>query len=318
MGSSQTGIRHIVQNNVAWKNKAAGFYANHSSGGNTWYNNTAYSNGVQYNMLASSFDAAGNITGTIVLTGSKVHILRNNVGFPAKNSNMDGVDSGHNTWDLSLGETGADFANTDPTGCDGPRQANGSMPAACTFMKLKVGSPLIDKGTDVGLPFAGAAPDLGAYEYGALPSTGGAGGSAAGGSTGTGGVASTGGGSGAGDAGAGGVLGSGGASRSDAGDGGNAAGTSGAADGTTTVAVGGSTSGGGAVASGGNMAAGGMTNSGGLSGVGGSSNAGGSRATGGGSSSGCGCALGGVAVTSHRTMLTLVALGLLLRRRMRR
>ena len=53
MGSSQTGIRHIVQNNVAWKNKAAGFYANHSSGGNTWYNNTSYMNGTQYNMLAS-------------------------------------------------------------------------------------------------------------------------------------------------------------------------------------------------------------------------------------------------------------------------
>ncbi len=30
MGSSKTGVRHIVRNNVAWKNKAAGFYANHS------------------------------------------------------------------------------------------------------------------------------------------------------------------------------------------------------------------------------------------------------------------------------------------------
>jgi hypothetical protein len=311
MGSSQTGIRHIVQDNVAWKNKAAGFYANHSSGGNTWYNNTSYNNGVQYNMLASSFDASGNITGTIVLTGSKVHILRNNVGFPAKNSAMDGVDSGHNTWDLNLAETAADFASTDPTGCDGPRQADGSMPAACTFMKLKAGSPLVDKGTDVGLPFAGAAPDLGAYEYGALPSTGGAGGLAAGGSPGTGGN-SAGGDSGAGDAGAGGILGSGGASSSDAGGGGNAG--AGAAGGTTTVDVGGFAVGGGAVASGGNMAAGGMTNSGGLSGAGGSSDAGGSRTPGGASSSGCGCALGGAAGTSHIAILMVVALGLLRRR----
>ena len=318
MGSSQTGIRHIVQDNVAWKNKAAGFYANHSSGGNTWYNNTAYNNGVQYNMLASSFDASGNITGTIVLTGNKVHILRNNIGFPTKNSNMDGVDSGHNTWDLNLAETAADFASTDPSGCDGPRQADGSMPVACTFLKLKAGSPLVDKGTDVGLPFVGASPDLGAYEYGAMPATGGAGGSAAGGSTGTGGVASTGGGSGVGDAGAGGILGTGGASRSDADGGGNVGGTTGAAGGITTVAVGGSASGGGAVASGGNVAAGGMSSSGTLSGAGGSANAGGSRATGGGSSSGCGCELGGPASISHMTMLTLVALGLLLRRRMRR
>jgi MYXO-CTERM domain-containing protein len=318
MGSSQTGIRHLVQNNVAWKNKAAGFYANHSSGGNTWYSNTAYNNGVQYNMLASSFDASGNITGTIVLTGSKAHILRNNVGFPTKNSNMDGVDSSHNTWDLNLAETAADFASTDPTGCDGPRQADGSMPAACTFMKLKVGSPLIDKGTDVGLPFAGAAPDLGAYEYGALPSTGGAGGSAAAtGGKGAGGVVSAGGGSGAMDAGAGGILGTGGASRSDAGGGGNAGDTTGAAGGTTTVAAGGSASSG-AVGAGGSIAAGGMSSSGTFSGAGGSSNAGGSRVTGGGSPSGCGCALGGTVSTSHRTMLTLVALGLLLRRRTRR
>jgi len=320
MGSSQTGIRHIVQNNVAWKNKAAGFYANHSSGGNTWYSNTSYNNGVQYNMLASSFDAAGNITGTIVLTGSKVHILRNNVGFPTKNSNMDGVDSGHNTWDLGLAETAADFASSDPTGCDGPRQADGSMPAACTFMKLKAGSPLIDKGTDVGLPFVGGAPDLGAYEYGALPSTGGAGGSlsSAGGNAGTGGVASAGGGSGAIDAGAGGILGTGGASRSDAGGGGNAGGITGAAGGTTTVAVGGSASSGGAVGVGGSIAAGGMSSSGASSGAGGRSNAGGSSATGGGSSSGCGCALGGATCTSPITMLLLAVLGLQLRRRGRR
>ncbi|HEY4392823.1 MAG TPA: right-handed parallel beta-helix repeat-containing protein, partial [Polyangia bacterium] len=53
MGSSKTGIRHLVQNNVAWKNKANGFYANHSTGGNTWYNNTSFMNGSQYNMLAS-------------------------------------------------------------------------------------------------------------------------------------------------------------------------------------------------------------------------------------------------------------------------
>jgi hypothetical protein len=34
-------------------------------------------------------------------------------------------------------------------------------------MHLAAGSKLIDKGTNVGLPFTGAAPDLGAFEYGA-------------------------------------------------------------------------------------------------------------------------------------------------------
>ena len=183
MGSSQVAAcRHIIQNNVAWKNKAAGFYANHSSGGNTWYNNTAYMNSVQYNMLASSFDSDGNVTGTIVLSGSKAHIMRNNIGFPNKNSNMSGVDSMFNTWDLSIAEAASDFVSTTDTGCLGPRQADGSMPAACNFLKLKTASPLIDKGKDVMLPFVGTAPDLGAYEYGAVSSSGGAAGSAGAGS----------------------------------------------------------------------------------------------------------------------------------------
>ena len=189
MGSSQVAAcRHIIENNVAWKNKAAGFYANHSSGGNTWYNNTSYMNNVQYNMLASSFDSSGNITGTIVLSGSKAHIMRNNIGFPNKNSNMDGVDSMFNTWDLNIAEAASDFVSTSDAGCLGPRQADGSMPAACNFLKLKAGSPLIDKGKDVMLPFVGTAPDLGAYEYGAVVPSGGAGGSSGAAGSGAGGA----------------------------------------------------------------------------------------------------------------------------------
>ena len=273
MGSSQTGIRHIVQNNVAWKNKAAGFYANHSTGGNTWYNNTSYNNGVQYNMLASSFDSSGNVTGTIVLTGSKVHIMRNNIGFHDKNSNMDGVDTASNTWDLAISESSSDFASTDPTGCDGPRQTDGSMPAACTFMRLKSGSPLIDKGKDVGLPFVGQAPDLGAFEFGATTSAGGAGGAAtsAGGSSGSAGSTGAGGSSGlggsqqsGGSTGAGGNTGTGGASRADAGtndaatSAGGAVGSGGSSSTGGGAAVAGgatSASSGGSVASGGRSSA---------------------------------------------------------------
>jgi hypothetical protein len=318
MGSSQTGIRHLVQNNVAWKNKAAGFYANHSSGGNTWYNNTSYANGVQYNMLASSFDSSGTITGTIVLTGSKAHVMRNNVGFPDKNSNMDGVDTAFNSWDLSLTETSADFASTDPTGCDGPRQADGSMPAACTFLKLKAGSPLIDKGKDVGLPFVGSAPDLGAYEYGATSSSGGAGGSAsasggaAGGSTGMGGRAGAGG--------VAGVSGGGGASRVDAGggsspyDGSASGGVLGNGGGPATDS-GGRGGGTGGIASGAGDATGGSAtgSTSGAGGVGGRATAGkGGNATAG--SSGCGCVLGGIPGTSPMTWLILAGFAVVLRR----
>jgi len=226
IGSSKTGIRHLVQNNVAWGCKASGFYANHSSGGNTWYNNTSFQNATQFNMLASTWSApngGGTRTDGVKLTGDKAHILRNNIAFPNKNSYIDaatyGTDSQFNTWDLNITPAAKDFLSiTDPsvsgTGATvettspvlGPRQADGSLPNV-DFMKLAAGSAMIDKGTNVGLPYVGA-PDLGAYEYGATAT----GGSAPGGATATGGVTATGGATGAGGAtGSGGKTGSGGA-----------------------------------------------------------------------------------------------------------
>jgi MYXO-CTERM domain-containing protein len=178
VGSSKKGVRHIVRNNVAWKNHAAGFYANHSSGGNTWLNNTSYMNGAQYDMLASP---AGDSGSTIVLMGDLVHRMRNNIGFPNKNTHMDGVDTMFNTWDLDITEAVSDFVSTTDTGVLGPRKADGSLPDV-EFLKLKADSPLIDQGTDVMLPFVGTAPDLGADEYGAVEPPADTGGTGGGGS----------------------------------------------------------------------------------------------------------------------------------------
>jgi len=318
IGSSLTGVRHIVQNNVAWKNKAAGFYANHSTGGNTWLNNTAYNNGVQYNMLASSFDASGTVTGTITLSGALAHKLRNNIGFPNKNSNMGGVDSASNTWDLNLAEGATDFVNTSPTGCDGPRDASGGMPAACTFMKLKAGSPLIDKGVDVGLPFTGTAPDLGAFEFGAVPTvTGGAlatggtiatGGSRTGGTITTGGVVATDGGAATGGASTGGIVITGGAIVT-----GGVVATGGARTGGTVTATGGSPSDTGGQVS---ETGGSVSVSGGAMSTGGVASTGGSVTTTG--SSGCGCRLGSSRMAmAPWWMLGFTALAIVLRRRRR-
>jgi hypothetical protein len=237
MGSSDTGVRHLVQNNVAWKNKASGFYANHSSGGNTWYNNTSFMNGTQYNMLAS---APGDPNTTITLTGTMVHIMRNNIGYPNKNSNMTGVDTMFNSWDLGITPAATDFLSiTDPSvsgtgvsiessGAIGPRPADGTMPKV-DFLKLAAASRFIDKGTDVGLPFVGAAPDLGAHEFGAPDPTGtGIGGAGGGGGSpaGTGGTTTA----GTGGVGASGTGGAGGGSApaGTAGSGGTPAGGAGA------------------------------------------------------------------------------------------
>jgi hypothetical protein len=185
-GSSKTGIRHIIRNSLAWKNAAAGFYANHSSGGNDWFNNTSYNNGTQYDMLASD---PTDSSITIILTGDKAHKMRNNIGFPNKTSNMDGVDTSFDTWDLGIVPAAADFVSLTDTGAMGPRQPDGSVPDI-DFMKLPAGSKMIDKGTDVGLAFVGAAPDLGAFEHGTAPSggSGGASGGAGGASAGAGGT----------------------------------------------------------------------------------------------------------------------------------
>lgn len=164
IGSSKTGIRHVVTNCVAWGNRASGFYANHSSGGNDWFNNTSYDNGTQFNMLASTWDAAGNRTDGVILMGALAHVMRNNVGYPNDNTNMQGVDSQFNSWDLGLAPSDADFLSVSDEDFRGPRQADGSLPEL-DFLKLRAGSQLIDKGTEVGLPFNGEAPDLGAHEF---------------------------------------------------------------------------------------------------------------------------------------------------------
>jgi hypothetical protein len=130
--------------------------------------------------------------------------MRNNVGFPNRNTNMGGVDTQFNTWDLTLTPAAKDFLSiADPSvsgtgvsiessGALGPRAADGGMPNV-DFLKLAAGSQMIDKGTDVGLPFVGAAPDLGAYEHGAV-STAGTGGASTGGSGGAKGTGGSGGG----------------------------------------------------------------------------------------------------------------------------
>jgi hypothetical protein len=299
IGSSKTGIRHLVQNNVAWGCRASGFYANHSSGGNTWYNNTAYKNGTQFNMLASTWSApngGGTRTDGVSLTGAKAHILRNNLGFPNDNQYIGanyGTDSQFNSWDLNITPKDSDFLSvavpTPGTGILGPRQADGSPPNV-DFLKLAAGSAMIDKGTDVKLPFVGAAPDLGAYEYGATGGSGGGGttgaaGAGGGGSTGAAGAAG-GASAGAGGAGGGGSTGAGGAGR------GGSAGAAGAGSGGSTGAAG---AGGGASASGGATGRSGTSGGGGAAGsttaaatggtgilgAGGTSASGGTPATGG-------------------------------------
>lgn len=197
MGESTLGGgRHLIKNSVAWKNKASGFYANYTGVGSRWINNTSYQNEDRaFNMASTLFDDEGNRLADVApLTGDKAHVLKNNIAYPNRLSQIgecwesipsQSIDryvscpaGENNTWNLKLDLTENDFMSVDDpsmtvTGQDlsklsgilGPRKADGSLPDV-NFLKLKEGSLAIDKGEDVGLPYAGKAPDLGAYEYG--------------------------------------------------------------------------------------------------------------------------------------------------------
>jgi hypothetical protein len=94
-------------------------------------------------------------------------VYRNNIVLMSTAaSNANGADAANNSWDISgLTVAASDFESVDTAGVFGPRKPDGSLPDI-RFLRLSGGSPLIDKGKDVGIPFQGAAPDLGAFERG--------------------------------------------------------------------------------------------------------------------------------------------------------
>ena len=119
----------IVQNSLAFHNKAVGITNN--SGRYMWfYNNTSFDN-----------------VGPAFVAGATV-VLRNNIGLGSRLS-ISGADSSHNTWDLGI--TDARFVSTDP--------------AHEQFLSLRIDSPAVDAGVNVGLASADGAPDLGALAY---------------------------------------------------------------------------------------------------------------------------------------------------------
>jgi parallel beta-helix repeat protein len=151
--------QHTVRFCVAFNNRAQGFYHNHHPGNNFYYNNTAYNNGVNFNMLGYNLTSG---------TDAGMGTYRNNIAFTrTATSSASGADAANNTWNLtSVSVTAADFQSTDTAGVSGPRKPDGSLPEM-NFLHLAAGSDLIDKGINVSLPFAGTAPDLGAFESGA-------------------------------------------------------------------------------------------------------------------------------------------------------
>ncbi|WP_327712525.1 right-handed parallel beta-helix repeat-containing protein [Streptomyces sp. NBC_00464] len=148
------GVKHTVRQSVAFNNGAAGFYANHHTVANDFFNDTGYNNHPDFNMLG--VDSSGGAVG--------MGTLRNDIAYGGTlTSHMTGTDSAHNTWDLGTPLSDDQFQSVATTGWDAPRKADGSLPSLPYLRPAKAGG-LIDQGTDVGLSYKGIAPDLGAFE----------------------------------------------------------------------------------------------------------------------------------------------------------
>ncbi len=146
---------HMLTGNLAWGHLAHGFDVNGNTSGVTLYNNTGFQNeGANF-----YFDHDTNVA-------QAPAILRNNLSYGDVRMDQSIVDDVSNSWNVGIASiTESDFLSIDDTGADGPRQADGSLPAL-DFLHLASGSALVDAVVEVGLPFAGSRPDLGAYEIG--------------------------------------------------------------------------------------------------------------------------------------------------------
>jgi len=152
-GSDDKTLNHnfTLKNCLSFQNLVKGFDQNNNKGSMTLYNCTAFSNG-SYNFSIPSALNSGH-TATITNCISLGSTL--NLGsFVVQTTD---------SWSSGFSVSAADFLSTDATPAYGPRNADGSLPNS-NFMHLAATSHLIDRGTNVGLPFNGTAPDLGCYE----------------------------------------------------------------------------------------------------------------------------------------------------------
>ncbi|HEY4330014.1 MAG TPA: DUF4990 domain-containing protein [Phycisphaerae bacterium] len=166
--------RNTVQFCLSVGNKASGFYANHHTGGANWFNNSAFRNGNNYNMLERLMDNRTDIPGPDAL-------MRNNLGFGGNREvaslDMAKSDVASNYFTLDVKVTEKDFVSLDEKQLVAPRKADGSLPEI-TFMHLTSESKLIDRGVEIRdaggktrFSFNGTKPDLGCFETGPVPAT---------------------------------------------------------------------------------------------------------------------------------------------------
>lgn len=152
-GSDDKLLQHnaVYKNCIAAGNVSDGFDHNSNRGNVVLYNCSAYSNGKNYSF--SSTNPLEKLT------------IKNSCSLGAVGAtNATLIDVTNNSWQNGIVTDASDFKSIDYNQLLVPRKVDGSLPDV-TFLNLNLGSDLIDKGIDVGLPFIGSAPDLGAFEF---------------------------------------------------------------------------------------------------------------------------------------------------------
>lgn len=159
LGGNNIPAIHTITRSVAFDNRGKGFDQNNNTAGVFAYNNTAWRNqGRNY-----SFPRAPN-------QGNGDNVFKNNISFQGLNQiNTLSLVEEKNSWNGFTVST-EDFLSFDTSFAKSPRMADSTLPTI-DFLRLAEGSPLIDAGVPVGLPYNDSAPDLGAFETDGEPSS---------------------------------------------------------------------------------------------------------------------------------------------------
>ena len=155
LGGNYIACPHRLLHSIAFKNAANGVDQNNNIAGQTLDQNTAWANG------ARNFSMNHG-------TNTTPHVVRNNLSIAGTSGDSftSGTLATSNSWQvISPPPTANDVQSVDETVAVAPRQADGSLPV-WPFLRPVPGGRLIDKGVNIGEPYAGAAPDLGAFEDG--------------------------------------------------------------------------------------------------------------------------------------------------------
>jgi hypothetical protein len=121
--------RNKILHCIAVMNKANGFYANHHLGGSDWIGNTAYKNGINFNMTNRQ---SGTEMATLIDVPGYNHVLDSNISFQPKNAGNDYkmIDLNNCAWLHNLSSdsfTIKDFISLDMNLLTAPRDTNGNL-----------------------------------------------------------------------------------------------------------------------------------------------------------------------------------------------